>query len=198
MHQTTPLELFLDRLSGSVSRRCSVAWEESDQWSIDMEAQRSGSTATSSSMVDCVDGSSSVSGMLAIGLNSLRRLHPHASWQTMRPPRLRDFSQSLRHRRPLDHSGHPRLIFWMLLHNTIMLAELLQQTLANAPPSDKRQVGVSALVADEPSGAVAFEAEVKDTRNAIDLVDVAVDGGLDLFRMEACEPGCLAGVGCLT
>ncbi len=53
-------------------------------------------------------------------------------------------------------------------------------------PREKGEVGVRALIADEP--LVGREMLVQDSGDALDFVDVAVDAGLDLLRVEICEP----------
>ena len=62
-------------------------------------------------------------------------------------------------------------------------------------PGDKGQGGVGALVADEI--LAALQRAVDDAGHALDLVQVALDGGGELFGVEAREPDRLAEVGAL-
>ena len=65
-------------------------------------------------------------------------------------------------------------------------------------PRHKGQVGKGDLVSDQILGALLLQVPIDDAGDTLDLVAVAVDGGLDaLLRVEEAEPGFLAEVGAL-
>jgi hypothetical protein len=88
--------------------------------------------------------------------------------------RLND--RSLNH--PVKPSLKIRILFRLIITNN------LQDTCL---PSDEREISISALVADKI--LASLENTVQDSRNAFNLVDIAVDGTLDLLWMlTAREP----------
>lgn len=80
------------------------------------------------------------------------------------------------------------------------LVPRLRKHLAEAGiPRDKSHVGEGHPVAHQPLGPVTLGAQnaLDDAQDAPDLGGIAVDGGLDLLRVEVHEPGGLAEVGAL-
>ena len=107
-----------------------------------------------------------------------------------RPPSpypLRDIP----HRLPLVHDLEPLLIRRKFLQ-ALESSPLLQKPIRIASPRDEREIGIGALVSHQPAGLEHRCVENAD--DALDLVHVPVDGGRELFGVEAREPCGLAEV----
>ena len=87
-----------------------------------------------------------------------------------------------------------------LLCNIRLVPLVVRQQRVQIPiPRDKRQICVRDLVPRQIFRTLLLQVPINDARNALDLVGVAVDGGLDvLLWVEEGEPGFLAKVGALS
>lgn len=82
-------------------------------------------------------------------------------------------------------------------HTLPHLIPRLHQNLIHAVvPRHERHIGKGHLVTDKPLGVSRLGSQdpLNDTKHALDLVGVALDGGRELLRMKVLEPAALAEV----
>lgn len=112
----------------------------------------------------------------------------------MRFSRLTYVFQSLLHCRPPQQISHPSGVSRVFLSQSFIFPDLLQHSFADLRPGHKREIGVRALVANEPSTAIACEPGIQHADDTESLVDVAINSRGQLNRMETREPSGLPGV----
>lgn len=123
---------------------------------------------------------------------SLRsRLRSPLSREAVLRPTLGHLLPDLAHVWSLAQSFHPSIIL-RIRTQLLELAKFAHETFADHGPGDESQVSIRTLVTDQPAGAVASKACIKDTRDTNNFCDVTIDGGWDLLGMEPGEPGRLA------
>ena len=105
---------------------------------------------------------------------------------TLVPSSLGLLIQNLLGRRPAHHPLHPSVVVGVVLLHLFHLPFVTEEERGHRAPSDKGEIGIGALVADEV--LFTLESLVQDAVDADDLLLVALDGGLEALVMEIPEP----------